>query len=221
MKKLYTMITLLGLLSLVFVGQPCFAQEPGAMAVGLRVSYVMIQDDSVELFSTDFDTSYDGAAAFSADFTYFINKSFSLEASIGYLKTDMDVEAGGDKEGYGTLTQIPILLTARYHIAVNEKVSPYVGVGIGYYYNDMDNADGSGDFFQGAPSGVEAFADNAFGFHLNAGAEFFINKNLALNVDLKYLLSSTDIGFDGAGYDESDSSRLNAFTFGVGIKYYF
>ena len=181
----------------------------------------MYQDDEVELFSTNFDTSYDNSLGVSFDFSYFFVKSFSLEFSLGYTQTDMEVGYRGDTEAYGTLTQIPILLTARYHFVFNDKVVPYIGAGIGYYLNDMDNADGNGDFFDGAPSGVESFADDAFGYHINAGVEFFIIDRLALNIDLKYVLMSTDIGFEGAGYDESSDSKVDVFSTGVGIKYYF
>jgi outer membrane protein W len=219
MKKLLGIVVLSFVM--VLVSQSSFAQEAKKFAFGARVSYNIFQDDEIELFNTNIDTEYDSSVSISADFTYLFNESFSLELSLGYLKTDMTVSRFGDKLGYGELTQIPILLTGRYHFSVNDKVMPYIGLGVGYYLNDMEDADGNGDFFDDAPSGVNSFADDAFGFHLAGGVEYFVTDNVALNLDLKYVLLSTTIGFDGAGYDENDSTTLNSFVFGIGAKYYF
>lgn len=123
--------------------------------------------------------------------------------------------------GYGELTQIPVLLTWRYHFAPNDKTGVYVGLGIGCYMHDMKNADGNGDYFYGAPAGVHSFADDALGYHVNAGMECFLSESVAMNIDLKYEMLDVDMGFKGAGYDVKDSTSLNAFVTGIGVKYYF
>lgn len=69
----------------------------------------------------------------------------------------------------------------------------------------MTRADDIGDYFDGAPPGVKAFADDAVGYHVNAGIECFLSEHVALNMDLKYVMLDADIGFNGAGYDMKDS----------------
>lgn len=49
----------------------------------------------------------------------------------------------------------------------------------------------------------------------------FLSQSVALNIDLKYVMLDVDMGFKGAGYDVKDSTSLNAFVTGVGVKYYF
>lgn len=51
--------------------------------------------------------------------------------------------------------------------------------------------------------------------------EYFLSDHFALNIDLKYIVLDVDIGFKGAGYDMKDSTSLNAFRTGLGVKYYF
>jgi outer membrane protein W len=215
MKRLPLWIVVVLSLTIVLTGQLSFAQEK-KIAIGWRTSYNMYQE-SDDFLNSSYDEEFDDALGISADVTYFFCKTFALELSLGYLKTDMNLDFSGWDSSFGELTQIPLLLTGQYHFTAGEKVRLYAGLGIGYYLNDMDE----GDFFFGAPSGVEAFADDALGYHVAAGMEYFLAENVALNLGLKYVWLDVDIGFDGAGYDEKESTSLNAFVTGVGVKYYF
>jgi len=216
---LTVLITMVWILS----AQPGFARDTGKFGVGLRVSYYGIQDDTINAFGIDSDSESDDTALFEVNFTYFFCRYFSLELSGGYTQTDMDIAflPMGSIRKYGELEQIPILLTGRFHWPVTEWFSPYVGGGAGYYTNDIDRADGPGEFFNPAPASVEAFADDEFGFHAAAGVEFFISDHFALNLDVKYIWLQVDIGFEGGGFFSEGSSNLDALTAGVGLKYYF
>lgn len=219
MKRTHVWLGVVVAVAIVLTGQLGFAQEK-RFAVGVRAVYNSYHGGDIDLF-LDSDADYEYALGFSADVTYFFSKSFSLELGVGRQETTMkvvDLIMGGD---YGELTQMPVLLTGRYHFAPSDKTTIYTGFGIGYYFHDMTRADGNGDYFDGAPPGVKAFADDAFGYHVNAGMECFLSEHVALNVDLKYVMLDVDIGFNGAGFDVKDSTSLNAFVTGVGVKYYF
>jgi outer membrane protein W len=207
--------------AMVMAGGSAYAQTAKQFALGVQASFHSFQDDEITLFYNRGDTEYDAATAFSINWTCFLTPEFSLEVSLGQLSTDMSVNVIGVKEGYGELTQMPLLLTGRYHFSIDEKLVPYVGMGIGYYMHDMETAVGSSDYFYGAPSGVEAFADDAWGYHITAGIEYFVSDNVTFGLDLKYVFLSTDIGFDGAGYDERDSTNLDCLVTSVGVKFYF
>jgi len=221
------LLAILATVVLLLSPQPVFAQDTGKFGFGVRVSYYGIQDDHFSYFTTfasavDVESEFDEAVLIEFDLTYFFCRYFSLELSAGYVKTDMDYSESGSEGMYGELEQVPILLTARIHWPINEWFSPYIGGGAGYYINGIDKAEeGPADFFSGAPPAVEALVDEVFGFHAAAGIEFFINDHFALNLDVKYIWQETNIGFDGAGFDSSDSSHLDALTAGVGLKYYF
>jgi outer membrane protein W len=224
-KKTRVLVVVVLAVVIVLKGQLVFAQEK-RFAVGVRAAYNSYEGGDIELFLPS-HADYDIALGISAGVTYFFSKSFSLELDVGRQETTMKVEEfdvffGLDTvSDYGELTQIPVLLTGRYHFAPSDKTTVYVGLGIGYYIHDMKNADGDGDFFDGAPPGVNAFADDGFGYHVNTGMECFLSPSVALNIDLKYVMLDVDIGFKGAGYDVKDNTSLNAFVTGFGIKYYF
>lgn len=219
MKKLIATISLWAL-SIVLVGQPCFAQEAHSMAVGGQLSYVMLQDNGYKVGPYPIDFSYDASLGGSINFTYFILSNFSLETSIGYAESDVKVDwVNLPGIEYGTLTQMPLLVTARYHIPVNEKVSPYIGGGIGYYFNDIDE----GAWFKMIPPAFEVEDDDSYGYHLNAGVEVALTSHLSMNLDLKYSLTRMEMGFSSAAYPDvySGSVDMDAYTTSLGIKYYF
>ena len=222
MKKntLFIFIVMLSIIALL--SQPAFAQENKKFSVGLRGSYNTYQDDNMNFFPIEVGTSFDDAFGISADFSYYFTNFFSLELSIGYTQTDMNTDSFlFGRERYGELTQIPILLSARYHFDYKQRAVPYFGAGIGYFINDMDNADGNGEFFDGAPPGVESFCDDAFGYHFNVGVDILLIEHLVMNIDIKYAIMETDIGYNGAGYDESSETDIKTLSTGLGIKYYF
>jgi len=121
---------------LFIFSQAVFAQEAGKLGVGARVSYMDIDGDTVK--GNDFD--FDKAAFYGIDLTYFFCNYFSLEASLNYDKTDMDIRepAGVPEYNFGELKQVSVLLTGRFHFPVNDKITPYIGAGVGYYFNDFD-----------------------------------------------------------------------------------
>lgn len=201
---------------LFIFSQAAFAQEAGKLGVGLRASYMNISGDEDK--NVDFD--FDGSALYGIDLTYFFCNYFSLEASLNYAKTDMDAQPKGEaKFDFGEIKQVPVLLTGRFHFPVNDKITPYIGAGVGYNFNDFDLS-------STAPSllgaGTTTDIDNSFGYHVNGGIEWFLNQNVALNCDLKYIWSSTDLELKVPGEAvEKFDVDLNAFVAGIGIKYYF
>jgi outer membrane protein len=209
---------------LLLSARPGFARDAGEFGFGVRVSHYGIEDDNfsaVAFMPVDVDSTFDDAVLFEMNLTYFFCRYFSLELSVGITEADMDASFLWFDGRYGEIEQLPILLTGRFHWPVNEWLSPYAGGGVGYYLNDIKRADGPGEFFNGSPVGVAAVVDNGFGFHVNAGIEFFIFDHFALNLDVKYIWLQVDIGFEGSGFFSRDSTRMDALVAGAGLKFYF
>jgi outer membrane protein W len=212
------------MVALVLFTKPVFARDAGEFGVGMRLSHYFIQDDSftaAAFVTVEIDSKFDDSELFELNLTYFLCKFFSLELSAGYIQTDLDASFMGFEGRYGEIEQFPILLTGCFHWPVNEWFRPYAGGGVGYYLNDIERADGPGEFFNGSPAGVTAFVDDGFGFHVDAGIELFISDHFALSLDVKYTWLRVDIGFEGAGLDSKESTSLNAVVVGAGLKYYF
>lgn len=203
---------------LFIFSQAAFAQEAGKLGVGARISYLDISGDD----DRGVNFEHDEAALYGIDLTYFFCKHFSLEASLNYARTDIDVQETGEaKFDFGETKQIPVLLTGRFHFPVNDKITPYIGAGVGYYFNDFDLSSTALSPAMLGP-GSTADMDDSFGYHVNGGIEWFLNQNVALNCDLKYIWSSTDLELKVPGEAvEKFDVDLNAFVAGIGIKYYF
>ncbi len=161
----------------------------------------------------------------SINYTRGISSNLSIEISVG--KTVLNYEIDGTID-LGEITVMPLQLTAQYRIS-SGKFSPYCGAGIGYYFNDFDTSNeavaywrvftgDSGDTF-------EVEIDNSFGYHINAGADYFLKDNIALSLDARYLWSEMDITIKftnvGTPGSESDKGNLDSFVIGAGIKYFF
>lgn len=186
-----------------------FAGQEGKFGVGARVGYALYQDDKID----NTDVEFDGTVSFGVDGTYWFSDMFSLELALEYAKPATDLKGDGEKLDFGDLQQLPILLTVRFHPFSAEGFSPYIGVGAGYYLNDF-----SADNAVKAEMG-ELDVDNNAGFHACLGTEFFLNDNMALNLEGRYAFDNTKFKADSG--DESDSVDLNAITIKGGFKFYF
>ncbi|MDD5451320.1 MAG: outer membrane beta-barrel protein [Desulfovibrionales bacterium] len=201
MKKKAIILSCVMILLFAF-SQASLAEETRKFGIGIRASYYNVDTGILVAYDPEIDSS----GLYGINLTYFLNEIFSLELSGEYTKADMTIHTLGGK--VGEFTQVPILLTARLHLPAGETISPYIGAGLGYYFNDFDKTNSSSTV-----TGV----DNSFGYHVAAGLEVFFLQNWAANLDLKYIWNQADFQRT-TGTDEID---LDAFSAGVGLKYYF
>jgi outer membrane protein len=182
----------------------------GRFGIGVRVGYGDYSDDDQTFSGGKVELESDGAFMYGVNLTYFLHEYFSLELGVDYSETDVYLNYSSGMSGKaGELEQIPVLLTGRMHFSTNHKVTPYLGVGIGYYFNDFDNDSGSPNID----------IDDSFGFHVNGGLEVFITDDAAINLDMKYVWEEVDVDNNFPGSDEE--FKRNQFVAGVGLKYYF
>ena len=203
-------------LLLVFA-QVGFAQDMnGKFGIGARIGYVNYSGDSID----DTDVDFDDAAMYGGNLVYYLHSYFSLELSADYVKTDTEFKVSGfSPVNFGELKQVPIILNGRFHFSTNQKISPYLSAGIGYYINDFDLSDAASSEL---PSGSELDPDDSIGFNLGGGIQFLLNEHFALDLDLKYIWNKTDFKAESPGYEtEEDSIDLDNFYVGIGLKYYF
>jgi len=213
-KKIIIGLCAAGLL-LLFVNVS-FAQGPDKKwGVGARLSYYTPDDTTIE--GVKFDP--DETILFEGNLTWLPINWLSLEFTVGYGKTDIDAEVMGLSVEFGEIEQIPLLLTGRLHWwSSDSKFTLYGGGGIGYYINDFSLS----SIFLTVEPGLSVDADDSFGFHLAAGLEYFIADNWAFNLDLKYIWNEADFDTSVSGVPAgTDEIDLDAFLFGIGIKYYF
>ena len=186
----------------------------GKSGLGIGLGYISPKDSDV-----------DSGMISNINYTRGISSNFSIEISVGRTVLNSKIDGNID---LGEITVMPLQLTAQYRIP-SGKFSPYCGAGIGYYMNDFDTSNEvvaywrlfTGDF--GDTFKVEI--DNSFGFHINAGFDYFLKDNFAIGLDARYLWSEADITLKytavGIPGSESDKGDIDSFAIGAVIKYFF
>lgn len=199
-----------------------FADSP-KFGIGLRVGHNFYQDGTLSFSGSgatgNVDYSNKSTWIYGINGTYQPNENFSLELALDRtVKSQSDFKIGGISWNVGDIQQTPLTLTARFHWPIG-LFSPYIGAGLGYYWNTFSQ---NNDFWNPAAT---VDMDNSIGYHVNVGAEFFLDdtKNLALNLDFKYIWNKADMtaANAGAGVRLDGSMNLDSFVAGLGIKYYF
>jgi outer membrane protein len=202
-------------LLLVF-SQVGFAQDmKGKFGIGARIGYVNYAGDDYNVLGSNIDVDFDNAAMYGGNLTYYIQRYLSLELSVDYVKTDTEIKGSGlSPTNIGELKQVPIILNGRFHFSTNQKISPYLSAGIGYYLNDFD--------LSGTSADDEIDPDDSFGFNLGGGIQFLLNEHFAIDLDLKYIWNKADFELKAPGDPtEEVSIDLDNFYAGIGLKYYF
>jgi outer membrane protein len=149
---------------------------------------------------------------FGGSLTWFAHEYFSLELAGDYVVTDLVVSAAGVSATAGELTQIPVTLALRTHFSTNPRVSPYLGAGGGWYFNDFD----PNSAYFGPDLDVEV-KDN-YGLFVCAGIELFLTHWLAFDINAKYVW--TELKLDAPGYNEEKVDG-HGLVGGIGLKLYF
>ena len=112
--------------------------------------------------------------------------------------------------------QTPLLFTVNYHLDLDSPVKPYVGVGLGYYFNDVsdtERAHNLGIYNQNV--------DDSIGYHITAGIEYPVTDDYLLFLAGRYVKNEADVSATTpAGYKE-DTAKLDRYDFSLGFKYRF
>jgi outer membrane protein len=87
-------------------------------------------------------------------------------------------------------------------------VSPYLGAGVNYTrISDVNLLGGKADL-----------DNNSFGFALQAGVDFKLDKNWSLNLDVKKVQIRSDVTLGGA---KISNVKVDPWLVGVGVGYRF
>lgn len=105
---------------------------------------------------------------------------------------------------------LPPTLTLQYHFTPEKAFSPYVGAGINYSVFYAEDA---------ATGFTDLKVDNGVGFALQAGADYWLNENWGVNLDVKKLWLNVDASVNnGAVRADID---MDPWVVGAGVSYRF
>lgn len=171
-----------------------------------RMLAILAKGDGV-VGGTSLKTDVDNAYVPEVDLSYYFTKNISAELIAATAKHS--VSAGGGKVGDTWI--LPPTLTVQYHFTPDAAFSPYVGAGLNYswFYGEDTTA-----------SYTKMGVDGGLGYAVQAGFDYWINKNWGLNLDVKYVDLNVDVSVNN-GALHANNVDLNPLIVGAGVSYRF
>jgi len=135
------------------------------------------------------------------NFVYFYDQNWAIELLAATPFThdvtiqDKNAVLGVDGAKLGEVSQLPPTISALYYFDSNSEFKPYVGVGLNYtiFFNEE---------FESAPKSLgldDLELDGSFGYSVQVGADYHIDKNWHINASVRYIDIQSDATFDVGG----------------------
>lgn len=173
----------------------------------MRLRFIQVQpDESSTVTGLSTDVKAGNAFVPELDFTYFFTDHIAAELILATSQHSMSTTSGTD---LGDVWILPPQITMQYHFNPEGTFRPYAGAGLGYmiYYGEDSG-------------GVNNITyDDGVSYTLQAGADYGLDENWALNVDVKKLFHNTNVSINN-GAIRADVD-LDPWIFGVGVAYRF
>ena len=139
------------------------------------------------------------------DISYFFTPNIAAELILTYPQKH-DVKLDGNN--IGTFKHLPPTLSLQYHFMPEKQFSPYVGAGVNYTnISDVKLLNGAG-----------RLEHDSWGFALQAGVDYKLDKNWSLNFDIKKVQIRSDVFISGA---KASEVKVDPILIGVGVGYRF
>lgn len=205
----------------IFLKTPSMTKAPKEITVrprsgiGIFASYAMPSDED-----------YGSGLAFGVNFHLGITKNITVE--LGGLKYQSNIDRNPTGLSEGKLSVLPIQLSIQARFPISNKIIPYIRGGVGYSMNNFTINKGVTTQWNNLGYDIKEKVENSIEFHFGAGIDLLVHKNIALNGDVRYLISNTKgtwtfvnqiINTENSG--NLNELNLNTFTIGFGLKYLF
>lgn len=172
------------------------------------------------------ENNYSSGLKYGGNICLGITRNVSIE--LKGLSFQSDVEGDPEALSKGKLSVMPIQISIQARFPISWRFIPYLLGGGGYYLNRFNLDEEITDAWDALGFDLEEKVENAIGYHLGAGIDLFITKNIALSADVRYCIAKikcswtlTDqiIGIETSG--DIEDLNLNSLIFGGGLKFYF
>ncbi len=180
----------------------------------IRSRALMVEpDESASISAIGGNVDIDEQYVPELDFTYFFTNNIAAELILATTPHDVTaINTTAGQVDLGSVWLLPPTLNMQYHfLPQNETFRPYVGAGINYtyFYNEDKGAVNSIDY------------DDSFGYSLQAGFDYGINENWAINFDVKKVMINTDVRIQSGATQIDADVDINPWILGVGVAYRF
>jgi len=118
------------------------------------------------------------------DISYFFTKNIATELVLTYPQ-NVNITSNAASGKTGTINALPPSLLLQYHFTELGAFKPYVGAGVNYtIFGNKSN-------FPPLNNALTV-SNSSFGFAGQIGADYMLDKNWGLNLDVKYITMSTN-----------------------------
>ena len=186
---------------------PLIAQAQNAPWL-VRVRAVSLDSENKD--STGLDLSINNKIIPEVDISYFFTPQIAAELVLTYPQKH-DIRSGGTT--IGSLKHLPPTLSLQYHFTEMGAIKPYLGLGLNYtHFSNVE-------FDPAVVAALHPSIDkNSYGFSVQAGVDYAINKTTYLNLDVKKVQIRTDVSSSGVKVGEF---KVDPWLVGLGVGWRF
>lgn len=151
----------------------------------------------------------DDGVSLGFNFTYRFTPNWALEV-LAATPFGHDIKLKDGTE-VGETKHLPPTISIQYHWMADGRFRPYVGAGVNYtLFFDEETS--------GPLAGSDLSLDESFGLAFQWGADFDLNDDWFLNLDVRYIDIESDAELDG---DALTTVEIDPWVFGAEIGYRF
>ncbi|MBA1147100.1 outer membrane beta-barrel protein [Ectothiorhodospiraceae bacterium WFHF3C12] len=157
----------------------------------------------------------DNATSLALNASYLFGEYFGVEFATA-LPYEHDLEGNNRLQGLGVeeladVKQLPATLSLQVHLPTGTAFKPYVGAGVNYtYFYDEDSS----------VTGLDVDMEDTWGAAGQLGLDVFLEEDLLLNAEARYIQMESTAEFSGAINQDVDMD-INPWVFSAGLGYRF
>ena len=205
--------------------RPAYSQEAGRLYADGDIGGTILSDtDLEEYFGQDTsgsDVEFDPGIRFGIRGGCGITDWFAAEIETGLMVNSIDSITGAS-EADAVMSNVPLLINARFQLSKFDLLTPYFGVGLGFSITSLDADDIviGGGRLEGSMSTV-VFAYQGF-----AGLRYKINEQMGLSLEYRYFATTdpeweADVVFGPAASDEVRFGRIESHVVSIAFQFRF
>lgn len=180
------------------------AYEAGDIVLRAGIANVNPDTSDSDIADGALDLDVDNNTQLGLTATYFITPTVGVQL-LGATPFKHDITAGGTT--IGETKHLPPTVTVQWYPQINDKIHPYVGVGLNHTF-----------FFEDDSVLGDLELSDSTSYALEAGVDIDLGSNLVLNAAVWKIDINTDVKLNGTNLGELEIDPL-AYMIGVGYKF--
>lgn len=212
MKRVILVAAATGLLANVAVAD--MQRQAGDWLVRGGIGVVDPKSDNLDVSSVlgapaGTNVQVDSGVAVYLNATYMVTDSIGVEL-LASTPFEHDIKIDGVGK-VGSTKHLPPTLSVQWHTPAIGRIQPYLGVGVNWTLFFSEST-------EGALAGTSLDLDDSFGLAAQVGADFMLNDNWFLNLDLRWADIDTDASVDGT---DIGTVEIDPIVYAVTVGYKF